>query len=196
MRITAGKLGGRRLRVPAGDVRPTQDRVREALFSMLAGRTAGARFLDLCAGSGAVGIEAWSRGAALVWFVERNRRVLSVLKSNVATLCPRGDVRVVAADALSFARRFEPGRHGGFDLVFCDPPYRRTARPPRGADGREGPGWSTKLLAALAEGEVVTDGGRVIVEVQAGAPDELPTGWERLNERRYGGSCLRFYRRA
>jgi 16S rRNA (guanine(966)-N(2))-methyltransferase RsmD len=93
MRVTGGTLGGRLLKVPKGDaVRPTQDMVRQALFSSFATLVPGSRFLDLFAGSGAVGLEAWSRGAAYVCWVESDPRAFRVLKENVETLCgPGGD---------------------------------------------------------------------------------------------------------
>ena len=87
MRVSGGALGGRRIEVPGGDrVRPTQDMVRQALFSSLAALVPECRFLDLFAGSGAVGLEAWSRGAAHVTWVERDPRTLAVLRGNVASL--------------------------------------------------------------------------------------------------------------
>ena len=116
MRVTGGELRGREVAVPAGRaVRPTQDRVRQALFSALATRIAGSQFLDLFAGSGAVGLEAWSRGAAGVVWVEQNPRVLRVLQANIGALCAPagvacGTARAVRSDVLGFLER--PGEHG------------------------------------------------------------------------------------
>src|SRR5881394_1213907 len=118
MRIIAGEWGGRRLAAPPGrDTRPTSDRVREALFSIL-GPLDGARVLDLFAGSGALGLEALSRGAAQATLVERAPAALRALRENVA--------EVVAADARAYLRAArEQGAQ--YDLVFLDPPYNAAA---------------------------------------------------------------------
>lgn len=118
MRVIAGRYKGRRLQAPPGrDTRPTSDRVREALFSML-GDVEGERVLDVFAGSGALAIEALSRGAASAVLVEQDRRVVDVLRANLEPL-EDADARVVQAEALAWLRRAE----GDFDLVFLDPPY-------------------------------------------------------------------------
>ena len=105
IRITAGEWRGRQLKVPHGDVRPAQDRVRLAVFSSLADRVPGARVLDLFAGTGAYGLESLSRGAASVIWVENDRRVLAVLRENIESLCPEQVARIVSADALRFLER-------------------------------------------------------------------------------------------
>jgi 16S rRNA (guanine966-N2)-methyltransferase len=126
-RIVAGTLGGRTLRVPAKGTRPTSERVREAIFSRLEhyGVLDGGRVLDLYCGSGALGIEAASRGAARVTLVDAHRRAAEVARANVAALGLAGTVRVVADDAArhagSLAAAPEPG--AALDLVFLDPPY-------------------------------------------------------------------------
>ncbi len=117
MRVVAGEFKGRRLHAPRGArTRPTADRVREALFSML-GDVSGARVLDLYAGSGALGIEALSRGAESAVFVERDRGALAALERNLDATGARGEIR--RQDVARFLARPE----GTFDLVFCDPPY-------------------------------------------------------------------------
>ncbi len=129
MRIIAGRYGRRPLQAPPGlDVRPTADRVREALFSALAARGAveGARVLDLFAGTGALGLEALSRGAARATFVERHPQALAALAANVRALGAGPDAAVVRADALAWLRR-PPGE--AFDLAFADPPYDLPALP-------------------------------------------------------------------
>ena len=111
MRIAGGELRGRSVSAPAaGDVRPTQDAVREAVFSMLANILPGSAFLDLFAGSGCVGIEAWSRGAARVLWVERAPAVVRTLRRNVAALCGEAAGRVLQADALAWTRTNAPER--------------------------------------------------------------------------------------
>lgn len=122
LRIIAGSLGGRLIEVPEEGTRPFADRVRQALFAVLEPRLLGARVLDLCAGSGAAGIEALSRGAESVLFVDLSRRAAEVIRRNLAglDLVARAEVRV--ADAGSSAALFAAsGRE--FDLVIADPPY-------------------------------------------------------------------------
>lgn len=118
MRIIAGTWRGRPLIAPAGDAtRPTADRTREALFSMLTSRLGsfeGLRVADICAGTGALGLEALSRGAAHCTFVERDRSAIVALRSNIEKLGAAGDVRAVAAEGFVC---------GPFDLVLIDPPY-------------------------------------------------------------------------
>lgn len=121
MRIIAGLYGGRRLVAPKGLIaRPTQDRVREAWFSILGAEVEGAKVLDLFAGSGALGLEALSRGALRADFVEKARSSLEALEKNVAGLDVAGRVTIVKGDALKVVEAITPGV---YDLVFADPPY-------------------------------------------------------------------------
>jgi len=121
IRIIAGDFKGRRLKTPATNkVRPTADRVREAWFSILQRSVRGARVLDLYAGSGALGLEALSRGAVTVDFVEVNRFALAALKANIKTLHVDDRAGVHRLDALRFAERLHPGQ---YDVAFADPPY-------------------------------------------------------------------------
>jgi len=123
MRIVAGQFGGRRLTIPRDTrVRPTADRVREAWMSILADALPGARVLDLYAGSGALGLEALSRGAISADFVELNPPSLRALEANVAALDVGNRVRVHRAEALRFAERLAAG---AYDVAFADPPYNR-----------------------------------------------------------------------
>lgn len=123
MRIIAGDWGGRRIAAPPGrDTRPTADRVREALMSMLAAELPAARVLDLFAGSGALGLEALSRGAAHATFVEAAERAVKVLRANVRALDAGGKSRIVAGDVFRFLDGVDPY---AFDLAFADPPYGR-----------------------------------------------------------------------
>lgn len=125
MRVIAGTLRRRMLEAPAGlATRPTSDRLRETLFNVLAPRMEGARFLDLYAGSGAVGIEAVSRGARQAVLVERAAPALKVLRGNLEKLGLRGEVRVEAVGVAAFLRRGRPQISAlQFDVVFLDPPY-------------------------------------------------------------------------
>jgi 16S rRNA (guanine966-N2)-methyltransferase len=123
MRIIAGTFRGRRLRSPRDPrVRPTADRVREAWMSILQDALPGARVLDLYAGSGALGLEALSRGAATVDFVELNPPSLAALKANIATLKAEPRTTVYRGDALRYAGRLQTG---AYDIVLADPPYAR-----------------------------------------------------------------------
>ncbi len=128
MRIIAGKFRGRNLKSPPSlEVRPTSDRLRETLFNIIAPRIDATRFLDLCAGSGAVGIEALSRGARSATFVDRAQKMCELIKSNL-TLCriERSESEVIKADASEFLRRFitkQPDSGKPWDIVFFDPPY-------------------------------------------------------------------------
>lgn len=128
LRIIAGKFRGRNLKSPPSlEVRPTSDRLRETLFNVIAPRIAGVRFLDLCAGSGAVGIEALSRGAIHATFVDSSRALCALIKSNLE-LCriQRSESEVIQSEAQDYLRRFvskQPDSGKPWDIVFYDPPY-------------------------------------------------------------------------
>jgi 16S rRNA (guanine966-N2)-methyltransferase len=161
VRVIAGRLGGRRLQAPKGraTTRPTSDRVKEATFSML-GDLHGAVALDLFAGTGALGIEALSRGAERVVFVERDRAPAGAIRANLTSLelaGPEAELRV--GDALAALRA---AREAGetYDLVFVDPPY---------GQAREFAGELAALLPA-----VLAPGARVVIESDRRAPAELP----------------------
>lgn len=173
MRVVAGTRGGRRLSAPPGRaVRPTSDRVREALFSILGADVVGARVLDCYAGSGALGIEALSRGAEHAVFVESDRRVTRTIRSNLAALELSGDV--VVADVARAATRLPPG---DFDLVLADPPYGHAL------DGLVG------LLDEL-RGTGRLPVARVVVERDRRTTDPLP-GWLAVDDlRTYGDTAL------
>ncbi len=184
MRITGGEWGGRILVAPKGlDVRPTQDRVREALWSMLMNEISGASFLDLFAGTGAVGLDALSRGAARATFVELDRRHLEAVRANAAAL-PGASARAefVLADAYQWIATAGRGRR--FDLAFADPPYALGAE--RGLAG---------ALAALAQGDVVRHGGVFAAETGARQRAEEAVGWDLCRDREYGKTRLLVYRR-
>lgn len=125
MRIIAGKYRGRRLKSPPSlQVRPTSDRLRETLFNILAPRIVSARFLDLCAGSGAVGLEALSRGADHATLVDRSRKACDLMGSNLA-LCriPEGQAEVAISDAAEFLGKAIRCKTAPWDVIFFDPPY-------------------------------------------------------------------------
>lgn len=189
MRITGGFLGNRRLEVPSSGVRPTQDRVRQALFSSVAGRVPACRFLDLCAGSGGVGIEAWSRGASVVWWVENHPRTYAVLKKNVETLCgppaaSNGALRLFREDALRFLKEEPPGEP--FDILFADPPYGTKAR---------GGIWVQEALALAAQNGFLKEDALFVME-QSARESVLPAaGWRQPDVRLYGETALVLYGR-
>ncbi|MBF6214384.1 16S rRNA (guanine(966)-N(2))-methyltransferase RsmD [Nocardia puris] len=176
-RIVAGTAGGRRLRVPPAGTRPTSDRVREALFSALDARLDfdGARVLDLYAGSGALGLEALSRGAASALLVESDRKAAAVVRGNIADLALPGAELRVGAVAAVLAR----GGAGEFDLVFSDPPY-DLATDAVTADVR-----------ALAEHGWLRPGAVVVVERSARSAEiDWPAGFVPAKARRYGETRL------
>ena len=175
-RIVGGVAGGRRLAVPPRGARPTTDRVREALFNMLAARRDfdGLRVLDLYAGSGALGLEALSRGAASVLFVESDRRAAEVIARNISTVgLPGGAGRRGAVTAVRAAGG------GPVDLVFADPPYDVTTAE------------VDAVLLVLQRGGWLAPGGVVIVErpVQS-AELTWPDGWKAWPPRRYGDTRI------
>lgn len=180
MRIVGGEWRGRRIAEPAGRevTRPTTDRVREAMASMVDAALdegiAGARVLDAFAGSGALGIEMLSRGAAHATFFDIDRRAASLVRSNVQTLCPdRSRFQVVCGDVLTSAAHGRvPG--GPFDLIMLDPPYAFGAEP------------AERLLDALAAAGLVAPGAVALFEHAHEAPGARPASFEVVREKRYG----------
>jgi len=188
MRVVAGSARGRRLQAPPGaDTRPTLDRVREALFNALHSLDAveGAQVLDLFAGSGALGIEALSRGAGHCVFVERSRRALAVLEANLTSTGLLDEADVVSGDALAQLRRWtseltsggscapETERAGRFDLALLDPPYATS---------------DDEWVVLLDLIGPLVGGGVVVVESSRSVP--VPPGWHVLREKRYGDTLL------
>jgi 16S rRNA (guanine966-N2)-methyltransferase len=169
MRVVAGEFGGRRIVAPEGrDTRPTTDRVREALFNALgsAGVLRGALVADLFAGSGAIGLEALSRGAARCTFVERDRSALAALEQNVETLGVADRCRIVRGDALALVGSIDA------DIVLADPPY-------------EYERWEDLL------GKVRAD----LMIAESGGPLPVVEGWEVTREKRYGRTTITFLER-
>lgn len=179
MRITGGNFRGRVLYSPhSSDVRPTQDCVREALFSMLRGDIENTRFLDLFAGSGVVGLEAMSRGAKEVVWVEGNRGVGKITRRNVLEIAGEDAAgNVIIQDAYSFIRT--AGKRNGFDIVFMDPPY---------IDAREN--GLKDLAELLAKSGTLVKGGILISEMSITAPVIELEGYRLLRDRKYGKTRL------
>ncbi|MDD2601059.1 MAG: 16S rRNA (guanine(966)-N(2))-methyltransferase RsmD [Kiritimatiellae bacterium] len=182
MRITGGEFCGRKLRVPAGErVRPTQDRVREALFSILMHKIKGALFIDLYAGSGAVGLEALSRGAAHVIWLEKEPRHIKTLRANLDALAlERGEV--VCGEVERWLRTAGCGRAA--DIAFADPPYSATAADDLAA-----------LMELAALNNVVAIDGIFVMEMPLAAAAAAVAGWELLRDRKYGHTRLAVYQR-
>lgn len=179
----AGALGGRRLAVPAGQgTRPTSDRVREALFSSLDNLLDldGARFADLYAGSGAVGFEACSRGAAHVLLAEADAKAARVIRANIAALGVGARVRLVT-DKVERLVAGEPDE--AYDAVFIDPPYALPDERVRA------------VLEALAARWLAPDAVVVVERSSRGAPPSWPGGLRQVAERRYGETALWYSRR-
>ena len=178
MRIVAGEWRGRKLVAPEGkQTRPTADRTRETLFSMLSSRLGsfeGLRVADLYAGSGALGLEALSRGAAHVTLVEIDRAALKAIDANVTSLgvAARISMRAMSATALPAAQPY--------DLVFADPPYE--------------PGSASAVADAVATAGWLAPGGWMAIESKRGDPVTPPSGWEVVAERDVGRARLTLLR--
>ena len=185
MRLTGGEHSGRLLKVPADGTRPTQDKVRAAIFSSLAAAVPGARVLDLFAGTGALGLEAWSRGAAWIEWVESGKNALRVLRGNVAALgVPAEAGRVLAADALRLLAA--PCAGTPFDLALADPPY---------AEAQD-KNWQAQLAAALARNGWVRPGGVFVFETEGKAPPPTLPDWRLARDKTYGSTRVLIWVRA
>ncbi|MGE4607156.1 MAG: 16S rRNA (guanine(966)-N(2))-methyltransferase RsmD [Myxococcota bacterium] len=177
LRVTGGRLAGRRFRVPPVDVRPTSDRVRESLFAQL-GDLAGQYVLDLYSGSGALAIEAASRGAHSVVCVERAPRTLSCLRVNLASLELESMVRVVSGDVPRVLRRLARAKER-FDLVLIDPPY--------------GTEEAQRALRALMGTTILAPQAVVVLERERRHPSPRVEGLVETGERRYGDTVIARY---
>jgi len=182
MRVTGGSFGGRSLKSPASSrIRPTTDKLRQAIFNILAHAygdpASGARVLDLFAGTGALGIEALSRGAAFTLFVEEAAESRALIRANVEALALTGVTKVFRRDATKLGPRgaFEP-----FSLVFCDPPY--------------GKGFAEKALASAREGGWLSKDALLVVEESVEAKFAIPAGFEELERREYDDTEIVFLR--
>jgi 16S rRNA (guanine966-N2)-methyltransferase len=177
MRINSGILGRRTFKVPKDGLRPTMEQAREGVFSSLATRVPGARVLDLFAGSGSLGLEAWSRGAASVTAVEKVSKHWKILQENFQTLQGDPDLglwEAVQADVYDYLKRADGSFQ--FDLVFADPPYEEADLP--------------KLLELLRG--VLAQGGILVFEMRSRGAYSLPPEWNLIKEKRYGGTRMLF----
>lgn len=181
MRVIAGQYKGRRLKTLEGmAVRPTSDRMRETLFNILAPRIEDARFVDVCAGSGAVGIEALSRGAAHVTFVEASRKAVSVISENLRHCGITEDFKLIPRDAVA-AMKYFAYEHQQFDIFYFDPPYDSEIYSP--------------VLWQIAQNNLLAEDGIVIVEHRRQFP--LAPNYDDLRPYRelvQGESVLTFFR--
>jgi 16S rRNA (guanine966-N2)-methyltransferase len=179
MRIVAGKFKGAPLEAPKGfATRPTSDRVRQALFNVLEHGPArfdfeGARVLDLFAGTGALGLEALSRGARYAILIEDDATARAAIRRNIEALGLTGVTKIWRRDATKLG---EAGTLQHFDLIFCDPPY--------------GKGLGEEALAAAAEGGWVGKGAIAVLEERAGAEIAWPAPFTEIDRRRYGDTVI------
>jgi 16S rRNA (guanine966-N2)-methyltransferase len=183
MRIVGGQLRGRTLAAPADDrTRPTSDRVRESVFNILAHgiadfSIAGTRVLDLFAGTGALGIEALSRGAAYCLFVEEGAEARALVRRNIEALALTGVTKIFRRDATDLGAA---SNRGPFGLVFLDPPY--------------GKGLAERALASAASGGWLDAGAVAVIEERKGVAITLPTGFIALDQRAWGDTQALFAR--
>lgn len=180
MRVIGGKYRGRRLKALEGlAVRPTSDRLRETLFNILAKLIKDSRFLDLCAGSGAVGIEALSRGASHVTFVDQSRRACSAIQANLETIGITNEATIIHKDAVSALKHLT----GKFDFIFFDPPYESDVY--------------DRVLRELGRSDLPARDAVVVVEHRAKhPPEQFYGGLERFRTVKQGESSLAFFRLA
>lgn len=180
MRIIAGKFKGRRVKTLKGlRIRPTSDRVREALFSILGDMVRGSLVLDLFAGSGALGLEALSRGAEKVVLVEKDRDALEIIRDNIAALALESACEVISGDYRNILKRLG-NNDCSFDLILVDPPYQDTE------DGA-----AENVLSRIVEFDTLRKNGLVVIEhshrVKINTHD---SSWKIIQIKRYGRSCL------
>lgn len=180
MRVIAGSAGGIRLYVPKNGLRPTMDRVKEAIFSSLGERIIGTRVLDLFAGTGALAIEALSRGAASATLVESNREALAAIEQNLART--HLEARVRRQEVLEYLSRASSGE--SYDLIFADPPY-----------DRAGESFTDLLLASKQLPPRLTSKGLFVLEKRPSEKLFVPVTWELLRRRTYGATETLFLRR-
>jgi 16S rRNA (guanine966-N2)-methyltransferase len=178
LRIIEGSEKGKLVKAPpARDVRPTSNKTRQALFNVLRSKIQSSRFLDVCAGSGVIGLEAMSRGAAELTIIEENRQALSILNENIDRLGYK--VKVIRGDCLKTLLRLSSR---SFDLIFADPPYKSEL--------------GEAIAQVVASAELLADDGWLVIEHyrKNQLPERLP-GLILFDDRHYGQTTLSFYRR-
>lgn len=177
MRITSGTFRSRIIKAPRG-IRPTLDNVRKAIFDILGGKVEGAKVLDLFAGSGALGLEALSRGAASCTFADNSRASIKAIKENIEALGP-GRTEVIYADSLTAIQRFARDS-ARFDLILMDPPYYKEV--------------AKKTLSLLAGCDILSETGVAVIEHSKHDPlPDLNGGLKLLRTARYGDTLVSFY---
>jgi len=179
MRVIAGSAGGVRLAVPKSGVRPTMDRVKAAIFSSLGDAITDARVLDLFAGSGALGIEALSRGAGSVLFVEEDRQLTDAIEKNLAKT--KLDGRVRRQEVFEFLRRSAGTER--FQIIFADPPYEKTS---------SGERFIEKLLKSEALAQLLEPNGVFVLEKRPTDQTPVTTLWDIVRARKYGSTEVLF----
>lgn len=184
MRVVSGIAGGIPLVAPKTDLRPTMDRVKGAIFDSFGESIVGARVLDLFSGSGGLGIEALSRGAASATLVEKDTLAVKAIHSNLTKTRLQGAV-VLNLDIFSYLHKLTTP--GVFDFILADPPY---------AKKKGERDFGVELLSDLALANALAPEGLFILEKLPGSPLPKGTGWELLRERRYGATAVAYFRRA
>jgi len=182
MRIIAGSAGRRNFRVPKSVVRPTTDRSREAVFSMLASQISGAKVLDLFAGSGSLGLESLSRGATSCVFVDESRECVNTIKLNLNSLRLQGG-KVVQSDVIKMLSRVSLTQ---YDLIFADPPYWKN---PGDRD------FVREMFEVESFVNLLVDEGMLVIEAGEHARVECGEKWEQIDQRKYGGCVFYFFQK-
>ena len=178
MRIIAGRFKGRKLvSFQAGHLRPTTDRVKESLFGKLAGVVSGARVLDLFSGTGNLGLEALSRGAKEVVFVEKSEKSLQILSKNIALLGVGDETQIVKGDVFRFIKKWSDA---SFNLILVDPPFTQKI--------------AHKVMVSLSQSQMLNAGGMVVVEssYQERIDDQYPS-FNLLERRQFGDKRVSFF---
>jgi len=183
MRVISGTAGGIPLVAPKTGIRPTMDRVKEAIFNSLEPGLEGSRVLDLFAGAGTLGIEALSRGAREAIFVEKEARATAVIRRNLEKTRLAGGAVLQVMDVFSYLDRLAP--KGAFDFIFADPPY---AKKPGERD------FTPELMASQPLADALAPGGLLILEKIPGQPISLGARWDLVRERRYGATEVAWLR--
>ena len=179
MRIITGRARGLQLNTPKNfDVRPTADRVKESVFSIIGSKIIGTQVLDLFAGTGNLGLESWSRGAEAITFIDQSNESLRLVQNNIAKCRAEKDCTVIKGNAVNIIERlYKQGKL--FDFVFCDPPYNK--------------GWIEKIVNALNTYPILNHGGYLVVERAVHeVVENLPAAFELVRSEKYGETIVDF----